>query len=284
MTHIKKPKLAISFDVEATGDTPATASCNMIGFVGVLEDSVPSLTKKWTVFKRQWCIKEYNGRGERCMHDFWDKHLDNLQYITQNEIDPYQVAKEISIFLAELSETYTWYFVANPASFDWSWLSHFYDKFGPVDKTYLGYKAICMDGMEKSLEFMGYSDKFINDLMEPPSEYGLKMSHLADDDAEYQAYGYLRLVQKLKSLRTDYVLQYQDNSNGESYVSDMKFGNKEEAYHYVIDSHIGTECISKGETASNICTELDRHGCYPPFASPYYDKNKDCFKVVNANI
>lgn len=192
-----KPRLAISFDIEATGDTPATASCNMIGVVGVLEDTVPSNDKNWIVFKRRWCIKEYNGRGERCMREFWEKHLDNLKYIEDNAMDPEIVAKEISDFLAELSNKYQWYFVADPASYDWAWLSHFYDKFGPTDKTYIGYKAICMDGMEKALNFMGYTDNYIYELMEPPKEFGLQMSHLADDDAEYQAYGYLKLVNEL---------------------------------------------------------------------------------------
>lgn len=274
-----KTKLAISFDVEATGDTPATASCNMLGLVGVLEDAVPSLTEKWVLFKKRWCIKEYNGRGERCMREFWDKHLDNLEYIISHAIDPYQVAQELSDFLSELSKEYKWYFVANPASFDWAWLSHFYDKFGPDNKTYLGYKAICMDGMEKSLGFMGYSDDYINKLMDPPKEYGLRMSHLADDDAEYQAYGYLRLVQKLKSLRTDYVLQYLDNSSAECYISDMKFGNREEAEDYVIKSPIGQECISRGMTAENISLELEMHGSFPVEGSQYCDYTRDFFRL-----
>lgn len=44
---------------------------------------------------------------------------------------------------------------------------------------------------------MGYSYSRIDNLMNPPNEFGLHMSHLADDDAEYQAYGYLKLVQEL---------------------------------------------------------------------------------------
>lgn len=83
------------------------------------------------------------------MREFWSKHLDNLKYIEENAIEPEIVARQISDLLTELSKEYEWYFVADPASFDWAWLSHFYDKFGPVDRTYLGYKAICMDGMGK---------------------------------------------------------------------------------------------------------------------------------------
>lgn len=52
-----KKRLAISFDVEATGDTPATASCNMIGFVGVLEETVPAVGKNWIVFKNAGALK-----------------------------------------------------------------------------------------------------------------------------------------------------------------------------------------------------------------------------------
>ena len=41
---------------------------------------------------------------------------------------------------------------------------------------------------------------------EPPPEFGLKMTHLSDDDAEYQAYGFLVLMHELRTvLERDYV-------------------------------------------------------------------------------
>ncbi|MEX0597679.1 MAG: hypothetical protein WD512_14400 [Candidatus Paceibacterota bacterium] len=191
-----KPRLAISFDIEATSDTPATGSCIMIGFVGLLETAIPKVGEPWTLFKKQWCIKDYKGRGERCMKEFWAKYPKNLSYIEEHAQDPTLVAKEISDLLANLNQTYEWYFVADPASFDWAWLSHLYDKFGPVDKTYLGYKAICMDGMQKAALALSsrFDGSWLDNLITPPSEFNLKMSHLADDDAEYQAYGFLALL------------------------------------------------------------------------------------------
>lgn len=203
MSEIQKPKVFISFDVEATSDSPATGSCNMIGMVVVLEDSYKSMTdpdfkteKKWVLYKKQWCIKEYNGRGERCMREFWSKYADNLKYIEENAQEPQIAATDISNFLKKLSLKYDWYFTADPAAFDWQWLNTFYDKFGPEDKTYLGYKAICMDGMETCLRFLGEMP-----VIEIPKDANVKMTHLADDDAEYQAYHFMILQRHMNGLK-----------------------------------------------------------------------------------
>lgn len=196
----QKPKVFISFDVEATGDSPATGSCNMIGMVVVHENAYQNrkyTDKSWVLHKKQWCIKEYNGRGERCMQEFWSKHTDNLDYIESHAQDPEYVAEDISNFLKELSNTYDWYFVADPAAFDWQWLNSFYDKFGPHDKTYLGYKAICMDGIETCLRFL------MGDLViTVPKSADVHMTHLADDDAEYQAYYYMLLQKHMYMLKS----------------------------------------------------------------------------------
>lgn len=267
-----KQKLVISFDVETIGDTPASGSCIMIGFVGFLETSIPSMTNKWHIFKSQWCIKEYNVRGEKCMEKFWSKHLDNLKYIENNAQEPSEVAIAISDLLAELSKSYDWYFVADPASFDWAWLSHFYDKFGPTDKTYLDYKVICMDGMVKALNFMGYNVDHISKLTTPPEEYGLKMSHLADDDAEYQAYGYLQLLKQFRELRNlkyNYMVEFWDNSSGICYISIMNYIHLDEALDHIMNSKLVKDCLNHGETSENILTQLKTTGIYPPIDSPY---------------
>jgi hypothetical protein len=195
-----KPKAVISFDVEATGDSPATASCNMIGMVVFLEDAFKNLSnyngKEWILYKKAWCIKEYNPRGERCMAEFWSKHMGNLEHIEVNAHGPHDVARDISDFLGELSLNYDWYFVADPAAFDWQWLNSFYDKFGPSDKTYLGYKAICMDGMEQCLRFMGQMHN-----ISIPDSANVAMTHFADDDAEYQAYYFMLLQQHIQGVK-----------------------------------------------------------------------------------
>jgi len=168
----------------------------MIGMVVVLENEFLRLkeieenqeinkTKKWYLYKKAWYIKEYNPRGERCMREFWSQYPNNLEHIERHAQEPAIVAKDISTFLSELSEKYDWYFVADPAAFDWQWLNSFYDKFGPSDKTYLGYKSICIDGMEMCLRFL--------DEMHSIQVDHIKMTHLADDDAEYQAYYFMKL-------------------------------------------------------------------------------------------
>lgn len=198
-----KPKLALSFDVEATGTTPESGSMNMLGIVGVLETATPTLGAPWIVCKRRWCIVEYNRRDERCMREFWDKHWDNLMEITRNARPPAAVALELNDFLVELSAEYDWYFVADPASFDWAWLSQFYDRFGPASKLPIGYKATCIDGIEKALEVIGFTREQIRHVATPPAAFGLAMTHFADDDAHYQAYGYLSLLDLLRMLRGD---------------------------------------------------------------------------------
>lgn len=204
----EKPKVFISFDVEATSDSPTTGSCNMIGMVVVLEDAYRAMRhpdfhaeKKWVLYKKQWCIEEYNGRGERCMREFWSQHLDNLKYIEEHAQPPHIVAADISNFLKELSLTYDWYFISNSAAFDWQWLNSFYDKFGPADKTYLGYKAICMDGIETGLRFIDAIPYGELRTMIIPNSANIKMTHLADDDAEYQAYYFMMLQRHMNALR-----------------------------------------------------------------------------------
>lgn len=201
-----KPKLVISFDVEATSRSPHSGSCNMIGMVGVLENTVPTKVVPttgtpeqpgWVLFKKQWCLTEYNGRSLTCMTEFWDHHKDVLFHIQKNARQPDVVMNEISDLLTKLDEEYEWYFMADPASFDWQWLNTLYDRYGRKNKFPIGYKAICMDGMEKAILAMGFP---IPDTRPTEGYEHLKMSHFADDDAEYQAYQYLILRKFLREM------------------------------------------------------------------------------------
>lgn len=187
----EKETVVISFDVEATGSSPVNGSMVMLGIVVVRESApIPDKNRKWYIDKQSWCIKEYNRRDERCMNEFWSKYPVNLRYILEIAKEPRIVAQEISNYLAELGKKYKYYFLADPASFDWAWLIDFYDRFGPNNKTNLGYKSICMDSMEKALNFMGIP----HNTSEDAKAYGLQMTHMADDDAEFQAYQYLMLM------------------------------------------------------------------------------------------
>lgn len=210
-----KPVVVISFDVEATGTSPENGSMNMLGLTVIPENAYKTIGnysnnkslidgKSWYIDKKQWCIKEYNGREERCMQEFWSKYPDNLIYIIQNAKDPKVVARELSDYLAELSKKYQWYFMADPASFDWQWLNHFYDKFGSSDKTWIGYKSRCMDSMEKTLDILGIDC----DTKKQVEAFGVRMTHLADDDSEYQAYQYLLLLRIIHNIRDKMISSY----------------------------------------------------------------------------
>lgn len=196
----EKETVVVSFDIEATGTSPANGSMIMYGMTIVKENIYGHLahmykSDKWYIEKKAWYIKEYNGREERCMNEFWAKYPANLEHITKMAQNPEIVAKEMSDYFKQLGEKYNYYFIADPASFDWSWFIDFYDRFGPSDKTYIGYKSICMDGMEKALNFMGIK----HNTAKEAEDFGLKMTHFADDDSEFQAYQYLMLIRIMKS-------------------------------------------------------------------------------------
>lgn len=205
MTTLQEPEkeiVFISFDVEATGESPESGNMNMIGFTVVKEDMYKTIdTMKredaWYIDKKGWCIHYFDKFSERCKREFWDKYPVNLRYIKEHGKTPDVVAFEISEYLRELRKKYRYYLIADPASFDWQFFNTFYDEYGPSDKIDIGYKSICMDGMEKALGFLGIPF----DTITPTEAFGCRMTHLADDDSEYQAYQYLMLLRVMNQYK-----------------------------------------------------------------------------------
>jgi hypothetical protein len=188
-----KRRVAISFDVEATGPAPTTNSCVMLGFVAVFEDVTepnPYDTTGWLVDRCQWCLQEYRPADSKCWNDFWSNNLNVWEHIQANALSPYQVMREFHDWFDALNQAYTVRFVAKPAAYDWQWLNCLYAEFGPADKLDLGFKATCLSTMLHVCELAG-ADR--NTLHREISFTGFKHTHMADEDALQQGYQFLKL-------------------------------------------------------------------------------------------
>ncbi len=213
-----KPRLALSFDIEATGDSPFSGSMVMLGVVAVLENTIigsDTSAEKWVVDKREWCIKEINEKDKRCWEEFWMKNLSVWEYIKENEVHPALAMSELSSWLRDLSKTYELFWIAKPSSYDWQWLNYYYDRFAKwasfdvsnaisnererlTIKTYIpdedqkpypiGFKAECINGYRDVWKLSGKPMKQFTDYVES----GSSLTHHAVDDARDQALVYLK--------------------------------------------------------------------------------------------
>jgi len=175
--------MLISFDVEATGSCPVW-SMNMLGCV--LFDS-----KTGEIFEQKaWYLKEVTEPEPRCMTEFWDKNKANLELIRSKAVDPEVAMADFAGWLKATRETYPDIgFMAAPATFDWSFLKYYYEKYGPKDKPELGYMAVCLSSIKRAfITYLGTPEQWAG-IVKPPSH--IKFTHLADEDALYQAHEYI---------------------------------------------------------------------------------------------
>lgn len=192
-----KPEIIISIDVEATGTSPATASCNMIGAVAVLAGVDPD-EKDYVVSKLRLCIEELPNRpmDDRCRREFWERNDENkalLNYIRENAEPPADAMKRFADWYSELLKSYDcWNFLMRPSSFDWQWVNCLYDEFGPKDKPDLPFSHLCLTTAQKFFAHLsGIPVREIRQRIVCPN---VKHTHYADDDAHEQAYCYLKLL------------------------------------------------------------------------------------------
>ncbi|QKF94356.1 ribonuclease H [Fadolivirus algeromassiliense] len=197
MSNQQKQKIIISVDVEATGDSPATSSCVMIGAVAVLDDIVPDPTKKgdWVISQKAWCISEIENKppSKDCWNGFWLKNQELWNHIKAQQLSPFQAMAEFAAWYRELNKKYVVRFLAKPASYDWQWINALYDEYGPENKLKLPFSIICLSSLLKVVDIVGADWKDI-DLRDPTMPH----THYADEDALGQAYAYLKLVDWMK--------------------------------------------------------------------------------------
>lgn len=189
----------ISIDVETTGESPITSSCIMIGCVAFrnYDITIDTPDETWIIDKKRWFINEIKDRpmSEKCRISFWDKQPKLLEFIKMNAVDPCIVMKSFADWYKDLTEKYNCVFVARPASFDWQWINCIYDEFGPKDKPILPFSIICISSLKKIFDIIGLDQDFVKKLLIHPR---FELSHFADDDALYQAYMYLRIINWIK--------------------------------------------------------------------------------------
>lgn len=193
----------ISFDVEATDDSPTTGSVVSIGMVAIRENADPE--SDFIVDEKQVYIREYNSRSDRCMRDFWQKFgMDKLEY-TQDPIRSKHVKEavvDIYNFVENIRNNPAYIFkgfAAKPAAYDWQWLNTIFSMHKTDDMKSLGFKAKCISQMIDDVE-MAYNKEYVmNVLKECP--HGWTNSHDSLEDAKYQGWMYLVLRKSLYSKR-----------------------------------------------------------------------------------
>lgn len=186
-----KPKVALSFDIEATDDSPYSGSMVMLGVVAVFEDGIATTNdSNWVIESKEWSIDEIYPHNEesRCWETFWVHHMEVWKYIQQHKVSPFVAMGELSDWLKQLSEKYDWYWVALPSAYDWMWLQCYYDRYGGPDKHPIGFKAECMKGYRHVASLLGRQAEMVTFVTPKPGP----MKHYASQDAKDQAFIFLR--------------------------------------------------------------------------------------------
>ena len=193
-------RIIISFDVEATGPSPATSSCVMLGCVAVYDNIDPDPTKldDWVISSKVWSIKEQPNRPpeKRCWNDFWVENKELWKHIQQNAIPPQEAMKEFAEWYKDLNKKFIVKFVAKPSSYDLQWLNCLYDEYGPEKKLKLPFSITCLSTIYKMLEMLNVDMNLISKLTHSDA---LPHTYYADAVALGQAYAYLKVTNWMKN-------------------------------------------------------------------------------------
>ncbi len=208
-THLAKPKVFISFDVEATGPSDGAYSCIQIGARVCDYDFNPSDTPApapgepatdWHLEGISVCMTEEPGKLRNASTmAFWADNQASFDRIMAEAVEPVVGMARFNTWLKLVYDKYSvaeW--VAAPSSFDWQWVNTYYHRYVPrADMTLdaagnccLPYSITCMSSMVKTLGFLGHDTKVVWKYMEPEH---IPYTHYALDDSDSQGYQYLRL-------------------------------------------------------------------------------------------
>lgn len=123
----QKGSVIFSIDIECRGQGPWRHGIISIGVC------VGSATKEEVIEKRRWDLAPFPGQTmeQRCMDEFWSKHLVHLQTLTAHAMDPVVAMRE---FRAYLDSCYTRfsdvYLVCDNAGFDFGNINAYLDRAG----------------------------------------------------------------------------------------------------------------------------------------------------------
>jgi hypothetical protein len=192
----------LSFDVEATGPAPGAYSCIQIGVRVCLYADDPSDQPgklDWQKEGISVCLKEAkDGARSASTMKFWADNQATYDRICAESVDP---AVGMNTLHSWLEQVYAKYevreWVAWPSSFDWQFFNSYYHRYVDAAKTLtsLPYMATCMSGMLKTLTLLGHSKEAVLGYMKTT----LPHTHYALDDADEQAYQYLRLLKYIRA-------------------------------------------------------------------------------------
>jgi len=196
---IMSNNIIISLDIEATGDSPATSSCVMIGAVAMYDNLNPD-ENEYIIDKKQWCIEEQDGKpiDKRCWDEFWLKNMNVWEHIQKNKKHPKIVINEFGEWYSDLLKNYdNVKFVMKPASYDWQWVNALYSEYRSAESPNLPYSCLCLSTIYSFVEKCLKVDR--ETLKEITKCKEISHTHFADDDAHEQGYSYLKLKWLIKN-------------------------------------------------------------------------------------
>lgn len=181
-------KLAMSFDIEADGDSPAENSMLSFGVSGRDEKGNEVIARKWNI--KQLADKRMD---PRCKAEFWDRNPIAWQKATENQVEATQFVSELSQVLIEYQPKHKIIWVAKPAAYDWQWLNYYYNRFKTPNAPYLGFKAVCISTMFDTYCKVNKIPKNKEKEVENQLTESTSLTHDALEDARVQGLMYFKL-------------------------------------------------------------------------------------------
>lgn len=186
-----KPRVYLSFDIEADGPTPRINSMIQFGVVAVLADGREI---------QSWCvnIKPEEGavQDPATMTGFWATNPQAWMATQTNQVSSHRFQATLVGFLDKLSsDGYHIVWCAYPAAFDWQWLKDVYQAYKEPNDPDIGYSAKCISTLLWAYEKANkVQDK---DGLKKELAGELTLTHNAEEDARYQAKLFLGLCKRM---------------------------------------------------------------------------------------
>lgn len=190
---MNKPKLYLSFDIEADGTNVMCNNMLSIGIYGVDK----SESEIFTFYAN---IEELDGhiQERKCMEEFWSHHPLAWENTQKNKQSVFEVMKYLSNSFIELSKNYRIEFIAMPACFDWMFFKSYYEFAKQIDNTItydIGYSCTCFSTMIKTYKTQNkMSNREINNLLKTFVNINPYKEHNAIYDAKVQAIQFIKLL------------------------------------------------------------------------------------------
>jgi len=190
MQTVTTPLIA-SFDIEADGNNPLQHSMLSLGIAFFRSPEILVETFYVNIEPQIGKVAE-----AKCMEEFWSKHPKQLEMVQSNRVTPETAMLQLHKVLEKLSTRYKISWVAGPSCFDWMFVKCYYEFYGPVNKTPLGF--YCQDLTSFARAYAIMHNMNLNQLMIwLVGKRDPETIHHALEDAKYQGLCYMKIRQKL---------------------------------------------------------------------------------------